>query len=263
MNRHECEPTLTDTQVLEFCRDGFLMFKGVVPDEINQRVFDYCDKHDGRVPAGEDWYIENVTLNPQAAGAIRSLLGKNFRWSGAGNHRIRCPVQELHLQSNGLWHNDGGSVYTPEIDCLQVFYYPQDTPVELGPTEVVPSSHFLHSYHFWMGHYGRIRSAVSTAAPAGSIFITIYRIWHRRSPSTASGIRNLIKYSYIRTVPPERDWIIEPEFELAHSYHAPPGPQFHREYHRTINDAAEIYFWLCGKHDEYRGTRNNLPIYYS
>ena len=34
---YDCEPTLTDSQVLEFCKTGYLMFEGVVPDEINRR----------------------------------------------------------------------------------------------------------------------------------------------------------------------------------------------------------------------------------
>ena len=30
------ESTLTDSQVLEFCREGYLLLKGVVADEINR-----------------------------------------------------------------------------------------------------------------------------------------------------------------------------------------------------------------------------------
>ena len=30
----DCEPTLTDSQVLQFCREGHLTFPGAVPDEI-------------------------------------------------------------------------------------------------------------------------------------------------------------------------------------------------------------------------------------
>ena len=48
-----------------------------------------------------------------------------------------------------------------------------NTPIELGPTEVVPGSHFLVHLQRWMGHYTGIKGAVSTAAPAGSIFLTI------------------------------------------------------------------------------------------
>ena len=31
-----CKPTLTDTQVLQFCQGGYLILKGVVPDDINR-----------------------------------------------------------------------------------------------------------------------------------------------------------------------------------------------------------------------------------
>ena len=257
---HDCAPTLTDSQVLEFCKKGFLILDGVVPDEINRRVCEYCDEHDGAVPSEEDWYIENVTLNPQAAGAIRSVLGKDFTYpTQLGNTRIQCPAG-----MEGGWHTDGGSSYIPGLDSLQVFYYPQDTPIELGPTELLPESHFLFNLQCWMRHYGRIRGAVSTAGSAGTIFLTIYRIWHRRTASTATAIRNQMKYWYTRTVPPERDWIREPGFEPRYAKGRPALYYFHREHHRAINDAAELFYWMCGLEDEYHSvSKNNLPVFWS
>jgi len=95
----DCDPTLTDTQVRDFCRRGYLLLQGVVSDEINQRTCDYLE---GKIPANpsfmpigkthedldrirashepstiflEDWFVEHVLLNPQLAGAMRSLLG--------------------------------------------------------------------------------------------------------------------------------------------------------------------------------------------
>ncbi len=261
MKTYNSEPTLTDTQVLEFCRDGFMMLKGVVPEEINKQTFEFLDLHPHGKPVEilkEDWFVENVILNSQAVGIVRSLLGKNFALATRiANHRAECPGPAQH------WHRDGGSIHSPEMDSLQVFYYPQDTPLELGPTQVVPGSHLLFSLQSHMRHYGSIRVAHSAVAPAGSIFITMYSIWHRRGPSTSHGTRNLLKYWYRRTVPPERDWVIEQEFNLQQAYHFSHGITFNREGHKTINDAAEIYFWLCGKHDQYRARTNNLPVYFS
>ena len=145
------------------------------------------------------------------------------------------------------WHRDGGSRYGPQVNHLQVFYYPQDTPPEMGPTEVLPGSHFFFNLQSWMGHYGTIRGAELTAAPAGSIFITVYSIWHRRSKSTATGWRNMLKYIYWRTTAPKRDWIVEPDFESGQ----PPNAKFrhptHQQQHRNWFDAAEMYYWLCGE----------------
>ena len=40
---YDCEPTMTDTQVLDFCKKGFLMLEAVVPDEVNKKTCDYCE----------------------------------------------------------------------------------------------------------------------------------------------------------------------------------------------------------------------------
>ena len=112
----DCAPTLTDSQVLEFCRDGHLLLKGVVPDEINQKC---CDWLDGKIPLDpsftppgmtldelerirgshepsaillEDWFIEHVLLNPQLAGALRSLLGASVGLPViTSHHRVEGP----------------------------------------------------------------------------------------------------------------------------------------------------------------------------
>ena len=39
------KPTLTDTQVLEFCRQGYIILDGVVPKEINEKVKSFAKKN--------------------------------------------------------------------------------------------------------------------------------------------------------------------------------------------------------------------------
>ena len=34
-----------------------------------------------------------------------------------------------------------------------------------------------------------------------------------------------------------------------------------REMHRMFNDSAEVFYWLCGKHGEFRGRDSSLPVY--
>ena len=99
---YDCEPTLTDQQVIEFCQKGFIILEGVVSDEINHRVSDFMDEHSHLEPVeilAEDWFVESVLKNPQAAGAVRSLLGKNFKLPMImSNHRVECPrTSELRL----------------------------------------------------------------------------------------------------------------------------------------------------------------------
>ena len=42
---YDCEPTLTDHQVIEFCQKGFIILEGVVPDEVNRRTNEFLDDH--------------------------------------------------------------------------------------------------------------------------------------------------------------------------------------------------------------------------
>src|SRR4051812_41444805 len=108
---YDCAPTLNDRQVLEFCKQGFLMLEGVVPEEINRRAIDYLDEHPSSEPTGilkQEWFQRQVILNPAAAGAVRSLLGREFGLPMLmSNHRVQPPAPS---QS---WHRDGGSQYGP------------------------------------------------------------------------------------------------------------------------------------------------------
>ena len=48
----------------------------------------------------EDWFVENVILNPAAAGAVRSLLGAGFEAPVLmSNHRVHMPAPAARLAS--------------------------------------------------------------------------------------------------------------------------------------------------------------------
>ena len=179
----DCEPTLSDLDVLAFCQTGFLMLNGIVPEDINKRVVEYYEQEDrpsGGPPIKEQWYLDNVQLNPRLTGVLRSLLGRNFGYFDyVSSHRNVGP------QPAQGWHRDGGAVYAAQIDSLQVFYLPQGTAEDMGPTEVVPGSHLLFQMNQYSGHYDGIRGAVKTIAPAGSMFIAV--LWTLASPIEIRG----------------------------------------------------------------------------
>ena len=245
----DCAPTLTDSQVLEFCKRGYILFKGVVPDEINRMTTQYCDQDDYYEPTDilkEDWFIDNVILNQKVAGAVRSLLGRDFHLPILmSNHRMMAP----YAQQN--WHVDGNFDFGHELNYLQVFYYPQDTPLEMGPTQILPGSHLVRNMAKFMAHLGGIAGTVSATAPAGSIFITAYQIWHRRGPATAEGMRNMLKYFYWRTTPPLRDWIVEEDFDFATVDYASPIETFVEQFRSDIK-VAKMFLWLCGEYEKFQ-----------
>lgn len=247
---YDCKATLTDSQVLEFCKNGYLLLEGVVSGEVNQTAREYLEADTDYEPTGilsEDWFLEGVVQNREAAGAVRSLLGRDFHMPVLmSNHRVTGP----YAVTSG-WHVDGNSFWGPELNHLQVFYYPQDTPIEAGPTEVVPGSHLIHNKQRFMGHLNAIRGSVSTAAPEGSIFLTAYQIWHRRGRSTMATLRNMLKYFHWRTVPPERDWIQEPDFDFSAANYGGPSGNFVEKF-RGDCKTAEMFLWLSGRHEAYQ-----------
>ena len=202
---YDCPPSMDEFGVIDFCKNGYLLFPGVVSEEINQRTIEFIETNPGPVDyepshiLNEDWFVENVICQPDAAGAVRCLLGRDFGLPILmSSHKVECP------QPAQEWHRDGGSKWGPQVNYLQVFYYPQETPAEMGPTELLPGSHHLFSQSTLMGHYGSIEGAKYAECPAGSIVITAYNIWHRRGKSTGSGVRHNLKYNYFRTTQPGR-----------------------------------------------------------
>jgi hypothetical protein len=252
----DCTPTLTDSQVVDFCREGHLLLPGVVPDEINRRTCDYLE---GKVPANpswvpngmseaelvrirashepttiflEDWFVEHVLLNPELTGAIRSLLGRHVGLPVlVSHHEVECP------QEAQGWHHDADHVFGPELNFVEVFYFPQDTPAELGPTEIAPGTHVRNSRD------REPTNIVVSDGPAGTLGIHHQSIMHRRGASTATGLRHMLKYNYWRTVPPERDWIDKAGFDPRTAYFGG---------HHLARYAAHMYYWLCGKGDYFR-----------
>ncbi len=258
MVKKECEPTLTDQQIIQFCRDGYMEFPGAVSKDITDRALDYVAENPDYamqpVPLlNESWFTDGLIFAPVVAGAVRSLLGAGFGlpWMMA-NHIGKCP------DANPLgWHVDGGNMHTWALNYLQVFCLMQDTTEEMGPTEVLPGSHFILGQSALVTRYGAIRGTKKCVGPVGTVFLTCYPIWHRRSKATATGTtRHLFKYNYVRNSPPTRDWIIEPDFNPScdtHAFsHLQTGATMLRRNKLDNYDAAHMYLWLCGRQEEMR-----------
>ena len=176
-NEMDCAPTLTDREVVDFCRNGYLMLPGVVPDDVNRQVIDYLDRVDSTYEPTpimkESFFVDGVLMNPQAAGAVRSLLGSGFTLPLIiSNHRGPLPFDQPQN-----WHRDGGTIYTDQLEYLQVFYYPEECTEDMGPTVVLPGSHFMRNKAPMMAHLGSIRGPYRRPVRPARSF----------SPSTGSG----------------------------------------------------------------------------
>jgi hypothetical protein len=239
-----------------------MVLPGVVPDETNRRVVERTDEIEEARPEllaarrsgdiefhlpllEEGWFVEHVLFNTEAAGAVRSLLGRDFTLPILiSDHRTETPMPRP-----GRWHRDGNYVHDKKLNYLEVFYHPEEVPMEKGPTAILPGSHHLASGP--VGHYGNIKGSVHFASPAGSFLIMSYNLWHRRGASTAEGHRHLFRYNYWRTTPPVHDWRTEPDFDLRTANYEFFDRPTTRPPTQDCNDAAEMFFWLSGRQDQF------------
>ncbi len=252
MTSCDCKPTLTDTQVIDFCRNGYLMLEGVVPDDVNRQAREAMDAQ--RAESGslrqmahllkEDWFVDGVIRNPDATGAMRSLLGADYRepdwllwFRGEGP------------EPAGQWHIDGDSKWGPQVRTLKWYYIPAAATSESGATVFVRGSHLVFNQVRSMAHYDGLRGTWKAVGPAGSIYLTHFSIWHRRATCTTRGVRYMLTTSVNRTAPPQRDWIRE-ELDMNSVEFGCNEPRF-GEQHRYHNDGAHMYLWLCGKSDRF------------
>ena len=249
-------PTLTDSEVLEFCKTGMLKLEAVIPESTNEWVARFVDKEVDRDPLvavqnnllAEERFVREVLLHPEVAGVTRSLLGERFQlpdW--LANHRLEGPKAERP------WHVDAGSKFERTLKMLQIFYYPKDATTEMGPTLFLPGSHLVPIAREELEHFGHLAGQLMTESPAGSVFFTAYSIWHRQPRKRADGVRNLLKWDCWRTVPPQRDWILDEGFDLARADY-----QFESEYFadatriwQSVPRVAELFLWLCGREEDF------------
>ena len=252
----DVRPTLTDSQVLEFCKTGIFALEAAIPEATNSWVAEYIEREVDRDPQAitqnnllaEERFVREVLLHPEVAGVARSLLGENFQlpdW--LANHRLDGP------RKAGMWHVDAGSKFERSLELLQIFYYPREATPAMGPTLFLPGSHLIPIAREELEHYGHLAGQLMTAAPAGSVFFTAYSIWHRQPPKKAGGVRNLLKWDCWRTVAPRRDWISEEGFDFARADYSFENDYFSGAAHiwQSVPRVAELFLWLCGRSEDF------------
>ena len=225
---------------MDFVASGYVLLEGVIDDSFNQRC---NDLDNGNIDAfiASDAFTDTVLLHPQVAGVARSLLGAEFLVPAGGHHHV---FEKPHLGQT--WHSDGLSGSGYDVTELQCYYYPHAVGVEDGPTMILPGSHCRAVDREAIAHYGDIMGQVSLTVPAGTVAMTRYGIWHKAGPKTNSRRRGMIKFSYHRQNPPQRDWLIDsddiPEYVDRPGYHYASGVEAYRDLRRRIH----TWNWLCG-----------------
>ena len=193
---------LNDEQVMSFVVNGFIT---VMPDLPATFHADICAGIDA-LPAnpGNGIYealpaLKDVYEHPVVKGALHSLLGPGYAMNG---HR------HMHVTRPGSigqsWHQDGTNVRHHQVWTTLAMYYPQDVTVDMGPTIVMPGTHFRNAPTDRLASYGTLKGQKPLIVPAGTVAITHYDLWHAATRNVSDRMRYMLKFVFDRTSAPTK-----------------------------------------------------------
>ncbi|GAA4859920.1 hypothetical protein GCM10023310_43950 [Paenibacillus vulneris] len=206
---------LNDEQMRRFITEGFLILKTDFPEEFHQRLTEQLNQvyeEEGNpgnnlLPRLRD--LQKVFDHPIVTGALTSVLGPNYLM-----HTHRHGHFNASPKAGG-WHKDSYWGYKKMRNhhpwWAMVMYFPQDTPVELGPTGVLPGTQNYETRTF---ESDDVEGEAVASGKAGTFALIHYDIWHRSTPNILGKPRYMLKFEFMRTEAPtspswdctDREW---------------------------------------------------------
>lgn len=192
------EHLLTAKEMAHFVNDGYLLYDGLVPQELNEAAHKELQEHEGS--ARKLWEgsttIRKVFDLPKVKGILQSLLGKDPVFDHCARHIVGPRQQKAQN-----WHGDSVIDTRRFAFDIQAFYFPHDTPVEMGPTLVLPGSHLRRINTLSIARYKNIVGQLHLAGKAGTLGFLHHAIWHCAQPNQTDRTRYMFK---VRLRPGER-----------------------------------------------------------
>lgn len=196
---------LTSVQMANFAADGFLIFPELIPAELNAEAMREIDEK--RIPTG--YLTQGQPLSwvwpdsegfgklfrlPQVEGIIRSLIGPDPLYDHHAFHKVGPNHKE-----GQIWHADA-MIDTRQHFDIQLFYYPHDTPREMGGTMFLPGSQFRRVHESHIGRYQNFVGQVPVVCKAGTLAVAHHGIWHCAQPNHTETMRYMFKLRLNATV---------------------------------------------------------------
>ena len=93
-----------------------------------------------RIPA-----MQEVISSPAVSGALQSLLGEGFALHPHTFLHNTNAGMDQDFHKDGILPWNGHAMRTHQPEYMLMLYYPQDTPEDLGPTEILPCTQYFHN----------------------------------------------------------------------------------------------------------------------
>ncbi|MFC0472152.1 HEAT repeat domain-containing protein [Halalkalibacter kiskunsagensis] len=207
MNSTKNQKLLNDEQMRKFITDGFLLLETDFSSEFHQQLTKQLDMayHDGnpgnnllpKVPE-----LQRVFDHPVITGGLTSVLGENYMLHAHRHGHFNAAPKA------GGWHKDSYWGYRRMRNhhpwWAMIMYFPQDTPIELGPTGIMPGTQNYESRIF---PEDETEEEILASGKAGTFALIHYDIWHRANANQLGKSRYMLKFEFMRTeVPVAPTW---------------------------------------------------------
>ena len=256
---NEAPVLLTDEQMRQYIVDGYVMLEPSVPDDLHETIRrKLADVLEAGINPGNNVLprvpeMRHILNSPEVRGALISALGEGYiehphRYC---HHLVPVtdpdPEPEVKLAAN--CHQDS---YTPlgrprqhYSRFARIMYYPQDTPIELGPTHAIPGTQF----HKRLTDEDKAQ-AIPMEGKAGTVSLTHFDVGHAAGVNLLNQPRDMIKFIYVRASEPTA-----PSWDCQNLQWQNPAAI--ETPHNLELVWSHMWDWLCGKRDRYESFRNN------
>ncbi|GGI43984.1 hypothetical protein GCM10008018_04850 [Paenibacillus marchantiophytorum] len=199
---------LTDEQMRTFITNGCLLLKTDFSPEFHQQLLEqlntvYTEEgNPGNNLLPRIREVQKIFDHPVVTGALTSVLGENYMMHAHRHGHFNASA------TAGGWHKDSYWGYermrNHHPNWAMIMYFPQDTPVELGPTGILPGTQNYDSRNF---ESNEPQGEVLANGEAGTFALIHYDIWHRSTPNLLGQPRYMLKFEFMRTeMPQEPSW---------------------------------------------------------
>jgi hypothetical protein len=197
---------LTDAQMQRFIAHGYLCLHTELPESFHQGIYQRFDALIGAeanlnpgnnlLPAVPE--LNEVFADPIVRGALTSVVGPNY---------VMHPHRALHNNPPGSdaqrIHKDSYWGYLRRVRnhrCrwAMIMYVPQATPLERGPTGVIPGSQYQSQRPD-----DALMPEVAGCLETGGFLLIHYDIWHRKMKNFTEDKRFMMKFEFIRMQEPD------------------------------------------------------------
>lgn len=215
---------LGDELVQRYIADGFIVLDAGLPADFHAEVVDelhFAMQHETPLP-GDNLLpripaMERLLSAPVVRGAMEGLLGPEFAWAphrfphnseplanakALADAEAIDPFENQPAMGRGSisgsgWHQDGhsraGRSRWHTLRAANLFYFPQETPLEMGPTRLLAGS------HLYANLAGVVREQVFMRhMPAGSVVIADFDLGHAGAPNRTAMTRYMLKFVGLR-----------------------------------------------------------------